>query len=225
MNKHNLILALALSLTTAAQAVELGHSNGRSSGYSAAMPSGSRLSVVAPTRIPTQINSSTCSKLNTGLCSVLVLNDTVQALSASEREARRQEALRNVARTNRNRDLNMSNLRGCKLIVQGPASCYGAGDGFGSRKGRMTTYVGTRFNPRDMTAAFNSDAHMGKIIVVRNPETNVARAVTVTDTGSFGKKYGRVIDLSAGAVEEFGLRCSPTSGSQKKVELYSCPGT
>jgi rare lipoprotein A (peptidoglycan hydrolase) len=182
-------------------------SSGSSPGIVASASDSSRIAV-----------SGTMNAHNTGLDSIFVVADVAHRAANQQQ---RQDAIRNTRQTNAHRDMNITNLSGCRIIMKGASSCYGAGDGFANRK----TFVGTTYNPHDMTAAFNSYNHLGKIIVVRNPKTNVARAVTVTDTGSFGRKYGRVIDLSAGAVEEFGLRCSPVSGSMKVVEVYACPGS
>jgi rare lipoprotein A (peptidoglycan hydrolase) len=163
---------------------------------------------------------------NTGLDSIRIAAQTANQASACTRgqATTTPVACNNVEKTNRYRNLNITNLTGCRRIAQGKASCYGTpSDGFGYDRDKLISAVGIRFNPRDMTAACHPSLK-GKIIVVRNTRTNQARAVTCTDTGAFQTKYGRVIDLAREAFNVFGPRCDK-DGIMPSVELYQCPNT
>jgi len=208
----NTFAFIILIASVTSHAGEVGRSGQRSARGSAGQPP-----VVASSSDRSRISvSGTLRQSNTGAASVFEVGRLVNQAATQQQH---DSAVRNVQRTNSHRTVNITNLNGCTLITRGHTSCYGVGDGF---RGRPTK-VGIPYNPHDMTAAFNSYVLLGQIIVARNPQTGVARALTVTDTGNFGKKYGRVADLSAGAVEQFGLRCSPASGSMDNIEIYACP--
>lgn len=221
MNKTNLILALTLSIASIATAGELGR-NGGGTGVRPrpAQSSGARPSVVAPSR-DARAQSGTMRAGNTGIDSLRVAAQVANQAAACTRGqmGKTPVACSNVDKTNRFRNLNLTNLNGCRLIEKGRASCYGTRrDGFIGGP----TLIGP-MDPTDMTAACDPSLK-GKIIVVRNTANNQTRAVTCTDTGAFKSKYGRIIDLAAGAFDAFGLRCE-RDGIMRNVELYSCPGT
>jgi rare lipoprotein A (peptidoglycan hydrolase) len=219
MKNLNLISALILCFASLSHAAELGHANATQ--HSNIGSTTNRfISVTARERIPTPTSGQVC-RSNAGICSLLEIRN---ALTGASREATRQEGLRNIALTNKNRNLNLRNLNGCHLIAQGRASCYGTPkDGFGYAKDKLVSAIGIPFHPENMSAAC-SPSLKGKIVVVRDVTTNQARAVTCTDTGAFQTKYGRIIDLAREAFNAFGPRCDQ-AGILKNVELYTCPRT
>jgi hypothetical protein len=132
-----------------------------------------------------------------------------------------QRAKRNAELTTKYSNHNVD-VSGCKLLKSKVnASCYGLRDGF---KGGPTL-IG-RFNPKFITAAYPDPRQQGNILIVRNPHTDIARAVTITDVGPSDqmqkKPYNRAIDLSSSAFDIFGLRCDK-AGIMKDIEIYQCP--
>jgi rare lipoprotein A len=79
----------------------------------------------------------------------------------------------------------------------GTASWYGS-----AHHGRKTA-SGERFNMNDMTAAHRS-AKMGTVLRVTNLENGRTTTVRVNDRGPYVK--GRIIDLSAAAARDLGMK-------------------
>lgn len=92
----------------------------------------------------------------------------------------------------------MTNVKDGKFVSYGTASWYGK-----NFHGR-TTASGERYNMYDMTAAHNS-LKFGTKVKVTCMKTGKSVVVKINDTGSFGKKYGRTIDLSYGAAKALGM--------------------
>ncbi len=213
-NVLTFVIAIIL-VTSTSQAGELGKS--RSAQPSKSRSAG-RPAVVASASSQSRASvSRTLRQNNTGADSVYEVGRLVTQAATTQQT---QNAQRNLLRTNRNRNTNITNLSGCKKITTGDTSCYGRDDAFALSNNKL----GFHNKDSDMCVAFNSFQLLGEIIVIRNPQTNVARTATVTDTGRFGKKYGRVADLCPATVEAFGLRCTKNSGSMQSIEIYACPG-
>lgn len=90
--------------------------------------------------------------------------------------------------------LNEARAKECTV---GVASWYGE-----PFHGRITK-SGEVYDMNKYTAAHNS-LPMGTLVKVTNLENNKSVVVKINDTGSFGKKYKRIIDLSRQAAKIVG---------------------
>jgi len=92
------------------------------------------------------------------------------------------------------KEFKMTNVKNGKFVTYGTASWYG--NQFHGRK----TASGERYNMYAMTAAHNK-LPFGTKVKVTCIATGKSVIVRVNDTGSFGKKYNRAIDLSYAAAK------------------------
>lgn len=92
----------------------------------------------------------------------------------------------------------MTNVENGRFVGVGNASWYGKN--FHGRK----TASGERYNMYAMTAAHNS-LPFGTKVKVTCVKTGKYVVVKINDTGSFGRKYGRSIDLSYAAAKALGM--------------------
>lgn len=81
------------------------------------------------------------------------------------------------------------------IVFAKTVSWYGKGF-----EGKITS-SGYIFDSSDMTCASNLYP-FGTVLKVTNRANGKSVKVVVTDTGSFGKKYGRDLDLSKGAFQK-----------------------
>ena len=84
-----------------------------------------------------------------------------------------------------------------KECTTGVASWYGK-----PFHGRLTK-SGEVYDMNKYTAAHNT-IPMGTMVKVTNLDNNKSVVVKINDTGSFGKKYNRIIDLSRQAAKSVG---------------------
>lgn len=96
------------------------------------------------------------------------------------------------------KEYKMANVKDGKFVEYGIASFYGKP--FHGRK----TASGEVFNMYAMTAAHNK-LKFGTKVKVTCMSTGRSVVVKINDTGAFGKKYGRTIDLSYGAAQALGM--------------------
>lgn len=95
-------------------------------------------------------------------------------------------------------EFKMKNVKDGKFVTYGTASYYGKG--FHGRR----TANGEIYNMYGLTAASNS-LRFGTQVKVTCMTTGKSVVVKVNDTGSFTRKYGRVIDLSYGAAQRIDM--------------------
>ena len=203
-----LISALLLFFSSPSNATELGRSGSTTPSVYHTTSDG-YLPVTARERIPTPTPGQPC-RSNFGLCTLIALKN---ALTGAQARARREEGLRNIARTTQDRTTNIK-LDGWSFLRKGTASCYGTPkDGFAGGP----TMIGP-MDPRKAGAACAPEL-AGKIVVIRDPKTKIAHSVTCVSTGAFKSKYGRMIDLFASVFKDFGKSCD-RDGLMKNVELY-----
>ncbi len=211
MRKANFIFTLVISFVSIAPAAELGNSRASNSTSRQTPAVSGYARIVAPERIATQLPGKKCQTV-VGLCSILEVSN---ALSAAQRKLQEEMGRRNIALTTRNKNVNITNFKGYSPQPRrGTVSCYGTKkDGFIGGP----TLVGP-MNPLQ-TAAACAPSLRGKIVILRNPRTNVARAITCVDTGAFDSKYGRMMDVYASVFDLFGLRCDK-DGLMRDMEMY-----
>lgn len=96
------------------------------------------------------------------------------------------------------KNIKLPNVKDGKFTTYGMASFYGKQ--FHGRK----TASGEVYNMYAMTAAHNR-LKFGTKVRVTCTATGRSVVVKINDTGAFGKKYGRSIDLSYGAAKAIGM--------------------
>lgn len=114
--------------------------------------------------------------------------------ASAKKEAVKQPVSKPTKTSLPKKEFKMTNVKDGKFVGYGTASWYGKP--FHGRK----TASGERYNMYAMTAAHNK-LPFGTKVKVTCMTTGKSVVVRVNDTGAFGKKYNRAIDLSYAAAK------------------------